>query len=44
VAWVEGKTEVLTGKAALPALTALPSGGVVAAWEENGGISVRRLP
>jgi hypothetical protein len=43
VAWVEGKTEVLTERAALPALTALPSGGVLAAWEENGGISVRPL-
>jgi hypothetical protein len=44
VAWVDGKTEVLTETASLPALTALPGGGVLAAWEENGGIAVRRLP
>jgi hypothetical protein len=43
VAWNQGKTEVLTEKAALPALAALPTGGVLAAWEENGGISLRRL-
>jgi hypothetical protein len=40
VAWVDGKTEVLAEKGAMPVLTA----GVLAAWEENGGISVRRLP
>jgi hypothetical protein len=44
VAWVDGKTEVLADKAAMPALTAIPTGGVLAAWEENGGLSVRRLP
>jgi hypothetical protein len=43
VSWIDGKTEVLAEKAGLPALTALPAGGVLAAWEENGGISVRRL-
>ena len=43
LAWIEGKTEVLAGNAALPAVTALPTGGVLAAWEENGGISLRRL-
>lgn len=43
VAWSDGKTEVLADNAALPAITALPAGGVLAAWEENGGISVRRV-
>jgi hypothetical protein len=42
--WVSGKREVLAGKAAFPSLTALPGGGVLAAWEENGAISLRRLP
>jgi hypothetical protein len=44
IAWIDGKTEVLAGRAAFPALTALSAGGVIAAWEENGGLSVRRLP
>jgi hypothetical protein len=44
VAWIDGRTEVLAEKGALPAVTALPAGGVLAAWEEDGGISVRRLP
>jgi hypothetical protein len=43
VASIEGKTEVLAEHAAFPALIALPTGGVVAAWEENGGISVQPL-
>lgn len=43
IAWVDGKTEVLAEKAGLPALTALSTGGVLAAWEENGGVSVGRL-
>jgi hypothetical protein len=43
VASIGGKTEVLAEHAAVPALTALPTGGVLAAWEEDSGISVRRL-
>ena len=40
VSWVDGKTEILAPKAAMPALVALPAGGVLAAWESGGGISV----
>ena len=32
------------GPAALPSLTALPGGGALLAWEENNGISLKRLP
>ena len=35
VPWLFGWTD--------PALTSLPHGGVLAAWEENGGIQTRRL-
>ena len=43
VAWVGGRTEILAEKSAFPALTALPNGGVLASWEENGGISLRPI-
>jgi hypothetical protein len=43
VIWHEGKADVLAEKAAFPALAALPDGGVLAAWEEEGAISVRLL-
>jgi len=43
VAWVDGKTETLADKAAMPALVTLPSGEVFAAWEQDGGISVSEL-
>src|SRR5688572_21222759 len=43
VAWIGGRTEILAEKSAFPALTALPNGGVLASWEENGGISLRPL-
>ncbi len=40
--WVEGKADVL-GEGASPAITALPEGGALAAWEQNGTIVLRRL-
>lgn len=43
IAWIDGKTQTLATRAAMPALTALPSGGVLAAWEQDGGISVAAL-
>jgi len=43
-AWIDGKTELLSSAGAFPALSSLPRGGVLAAWEENGAIQVRRLP
>jgi hypothetical protein len=42
-AWVGGKSEVLAQQAAFPNLVALPGGGFLAAWEENGAIETRRL-
>ena len=43
VSWVDGKTETLAAKAAMPALVALPKGGVLAAWEQDRGIAVSSL-
>jgi hypothetical protein len=43
-AWIDGKAEVLAPQAAFPNLVALPGGGFLAAWEENGAIETRRLP
>ena len=43
-AWKDGKVELLSGAAAFPSLCSMPAGGVLAAWEENGGIEIRRLP
>jgi len=43
-AWDDGKMEPLSDSGAFPSLAALPSGGILAAWEENGGIRIRRLP
>lgn len=43
VSWVDGKTETLAAKAAMPALVALPEGGALAAWEQDGGISISSL-
>lgn len=42
--WTSGKHVVLANEAALPTVTAIPGGGSLAAWEESGGISLRRLP
>jgi hypothetical protein len=41
--WTSEKAEVAGQNAAFPALTALTGGGVLAAWEDNGRISVRRF-
>jgi len=41
--WAAGKVAVLSKQGAFPSLTALPDGEVLAAWEENGGVQVRRL-
>ncbi len=43
-AWVDGKVEPLSNAGAFPALSSLPGGGVLAAWEEDGAIRLRRLP
>jgi hypothetical protein len=43
-AWNDGKVELLSNAGAFPSLCSLPAGGVIAAWEENGGIEIRRLP
>jgi hypothetical protein len=43
VSWVDGKTATLAPKAAMPALVALPPGGVLAAWEQDGGVSISSL-
>jgi len=43
-AWLDGKLVTLAESGAFPSLTALAGGGVLAAWEENGGIQIRRLP
>jgi len=42
--WIDGKLEELASNGAFPALTTLPGGGALAAWEEDGAIQVRRLP
>ena len=42
--WIDGKIDTLSAEGAFPALTSLPRGGVLAAWEEDGGIQTRRLP
>ena len=44
VSWVEGRTATIAPKAAMPTLIALPAGGVLAAWEQDGGIAVQSLP
>ena len=42
--WSDGKIEPLSDGGAFPSLAALPGGGVLAAWEENGTVRIRRLP
>jgi hypothetical protein len=53
VSWTNGakieassdeRAEVLSNAGAYSAMTSLPGGGALAAWEENGGIVTRRLP
>jgi hypothetical protein len=43
-AWIDGKTEMLSESGAFPSLTSMPGGGVLAAWEQDGAIQIRRLP
>jgi len=43
-AWSDGKTQVLSNAGAYSAVTSLPNGGALVAWEENGGIVTRLLP
>jgi len=42
-AWIDGKLQQLSDAGAFPSLCGLPDGGVLAAWEENGAIRIRRL-
>jgi hypothetical protein len=41
--WAGGKVQALAKAGAFPAVLALQQGGALAAWEDNGGIQVRRL-
>jgi len=43
LAWSAGKTEVLAEQAAFPNLVALPGGGFLAAWEDDGAIKTQTL-
>ncbi len=43
-AWKDGVIEVVSNGGASPALSALPTGGALAAWEEGGTIEIQRLP
>jgi hypothetical protein len=38
-----GKIEVFSQAGAFPALVSVPQRGALAAWEEDGGIQIRRL-
>lgn len=44
LAWRDGRTQVLSETGTFPSLCALPAGGVLAAWEQDGAIETRRLP
>lgn len=41
--WESGQVELLSETGAFPAPTRPADGGVLAAWEENGAIALRRL-
>ena len=43
-AWIDGTSETLSESGAFPSLASLPGGGVLAAWEQDGAIEIRRLP
>ena len=43
ISWIDGRSETLAAKAAMPAIAVLATGGVLAAWEDAGGISVAAL-
>jgi BNR repeat-like domain len=42
--WRDGQMQVLSETGTFPSLCALPEGGVLAAWEQDGAIEFRRLP
>jgi hypothetical protein len=42
-AWTSGRTESLSKNGAFPVAAGLSEGGILAAWEENGGIALRLL-
>jgi hypothetical protein len=42
-AWISGKPEILSNNGAFPTLAPLADGSVMAAWEEDGAITLRRL-
>jgi len=42
-AWIDGKLEILAAEGSFAALCPLTGGGALAAWEQGGGIDVRRL-
>lgn len=42
--WEDGQVRHVADNAAFPTLAVLPGGAALAAWEENGGIGLRRLP
>jgi len=41
--WESGKVDLLGKEGAYPTIAALPDGGMLAAWEENGAIAVHRV-
>jgi len=41
--WVDGKTKSFAENASLPGIVSLSHGGVLVAWEENGGIYVKQV-
>jgi hypothetical protein len=43
-AWNDGKVGSALQRRCVPLALHLPAGGVLAAWEENGAIEIRRLP
>lgn len=43
ISWIDGRSETLAAKAAMPAIAVLATGGALAAWEDAGGISVAAL-
>ena len=43
-AWVDGAVEELSNEGGFASLVALPDGGTLVAWEQSGGIKIRRLP
>jgi len=43
ILWRNGTKEAIAANAAFPSLAALPDGGALVAWEENNGISVKKI-